>query len=199
MNVKRDFLSQVVWNKMRRVQKFSMEQMQSACLRIHPDISPKKVEKYCNVLRRQGYLEAKRGVYRLTKITGIYAPALIKGGVYDPNREGLDAENRIWKIARIVGKFTATEMCSLSRASRSRCVNYLRWLCAGGYVTLVNPNHARGKENIYRMVRDTGAIAPFVWCSQKGSFLFDPNNNQFINVDPKKEESSGRDTLAHTA
>lgn len=198
------FQGQLIWGMIRTLQQFTPTQLIEACRRIHPDISRASVTRYYSVLRDRGYIHSsRRGHYHLMKDLGLYAPIISNGSFYNPNQEGLDPQNRIWRVARILRQFSIAELASAAEVSAQQCHGYLHRLSQGQFVVCLNPKGSRPlmEHAIYRLARDTGPIAPFVVGNKKSrSKLFDANKNEFINLNPEEESKHDSPaTLAHTA
>ena len=195
------FQGQIVWGAIRTLQHFTPTQLIDACRLIYPQISRASITRYYSLLRDRGYIQStRRGHYHLVKDAGLYAPVVTSENFYDPNSQGLDPQTRIWRVARILRRFSAGELAATAEVKESQASNYLHWLSQGQFVVCLNPKGTRSftAEAIYQLARDTGPIAPFVAGNKKTRFmLFDANRNEFINLEERKNDCPA--TRAHSA
>ncbi|MBF0459582.1 MAG: hypothetical protein HQK99_16960 [Nitrospirae bacterium] len=96
------------------------------------------------------------------------------------------ARLRAWRIMRIGKMFTMCELATLAEAGSSNIKHWLYCLEQAGYIKKVGTRKRDtgiGKQNVYRLVKNTGLEAPV----QKGmNFLYDPNTKEYWAKDNSK-------------
>lgn len=163
-----------VWLAIRELREFT-----AAHLHAHAGVvSRALVAGYLLSLCKAGYLEkvrraGNRHIFRLVRDTGVDAPRLRRNGTEVP----ATGQQNMWVAMRIVGGFTPREIMEAastkaSPISLTSAELYLRSLHAVGYLCA-----ATGDEEAYRLVRDTGGLAPMI---QRTRCVFDPNLNRIV-------------------
>ncbi len=76
---------------------------------------------------------------------------------------------KLWKVIRGLGLFALSEALILAETEEAASRAWLKVLLGAGYV---REEGRRGKEKMYRLVRNTGPMAPEAKTMQ---LLFDPN------------------------
>jgi len=83
-----------------------------------------------------------------------------------------ELRRRVWASMRMSpGGFRITQLAELAAVARKRVERYVNALQRGGYVEIVGTPKHGWQGQTYRLVRDTGPIAPRV----ERSVLLDPN------------------------
>lgn len=174
-----------IWGAIRYLRKFTLEDLEEGTGQSYPH-----VRRYVRRLLDAGYLklvcEARGGratnVYRLVRDTGSLPPIPRRNlaQVYDANTRQVFEEGRkptgrqlAWDLMRRDGEFTSSDLVQAG-LQRPNALKYLAGLTEAGYVQQVQvmkPGPG-GLPAVYRLIRDTGVLAPVV---QRNGDVFDPN------------------------
>lgn len=174
-----------IWSAVRYLKRFSLEDLETTTHQSYPH-----VRRYVRRLLESGYLrlveEGKGGkqinVYRLVRDTGPKAPMPRRNvpEVFDPNtkqtfREEGKATGRelAWELMRRGEEFSCKDLVAAG-LQQANALKYLAGLLEAGYLYQVKPTKfgPGGAPATYRILRDTGALAPVV---QRNGEVFDPN------------------------
>lgn len=73
-------------------------------------------------------------------------------------------QGRIWQSMRIMRRFTAAELATVSECSASASRQYVRALTVAGFVKQMNDRQRSrdGIDRLFILLRDTGPLAPMV-------------------------------------
>jgi len=83
---------------------------------------------------------------------------------------------KIWVSMRIMRSFTVADLMATAEVSQGAVTSYLQSLRHAGYVrSSVRRDAERGRMT-YRLISNTGPLAPVDWRTIKT--LFDPNTNE---------------------
>jgi hypothetical protein len=152
-----------------------------------PHVKEASVHKYLTSLIKGGYVKTgplvsgqSRGGgkvrrYDLVRDTGVDAPRLRKDGTEIPPT----SQERMWLSMKIIGSFTAADL-ALSVSSEecpvpeSTATSFLCHLKKAGYLAAAGN---RGKEALYRLIRNTGGHPPVI---QHTRVVYDPNLNRIM-------------------
>lgn len=100
------------------------------------------------------------------------------------------ARDRIWQSMRILRSFTIPTLMATAEASETNVMRYVRGLLAASYLYVVKPRDSgrRGGHAVYRLIRDTGPIAPRL---QRNGTTYDPNKHEVVTggVDQRPKEA----------
>lgn len=144
------------------------------------------VRSYIQSLDKAGYLERIAGAdhfeeqtLRLTKDTGIEAPAVTRQGKASTAGQGNEA---MWRTLRILGTLSARQLAEHASATVTVSLwsarSYLKWLNRAGYVELLaeKPGDRNARYSLLSS-RYTGPRPPMV---QRGGRLYDPNLGKVV-------------------
>lgn len=95
------------------------------------------------------------------------------------NQRKNTARLRVWRIMRIGKLFTVNEITIMAEAGRGNIKHWLYCLEQAGYIRKVGTKKSDsgiGKENVYRLVKNTGLEAPI---QKDMGFLYDPNTKEY--------------------
>lgn len=172
-----------IWAAIRFLKRnITLEDLESVTGQSYPN-----VRRYVRRLQLAGYLrldgqsntqQGKCNVYRLVRNSGRLAPIpqFETNTVYDPNTKETFAEegrwtaqDAAWEFARRGEPFTTFD---LQKAARMQRANALKWVAAlekAKYLEVVEPlkTGPGGHPAKYRLVKDTGCVAPKVRRSGK--------------------------------
>jgi len=150
-----------------------------------------------NQWRKQGYIKHIGGPgvpgrpKRFARVEGTGEPKVGKG-----NREGLPLRNqrsktgrqKMWNSMKISRSFTADDLTLTAGISRKSADEYIRKLLDAGYLSAVrrvdtrkSNQEIKGLASSYRLIRDTGRMAPMVrkeGCWDQNQKQLYPFNNQ---------------------
>lgn len=82
---------------------------------------------------------------------------------------------RAWQAMRVLRRFTTADVIMTAEVGESACRKYLRGLALTGFLVLERGRVSgrAGSRDVWRLVRDTGPVAPIRrW---DGTGVFDPN------------------------
>jgi hypothetical protein len=80
-----------------------------------------------------------------------------------------------WQSMRIFCTFDTSQILATATISVPRLRIYLLALEAAGYVVIIRPKTGRGTRHLYRLVRNTGPLAPLPWCDGQ---VYDQNQRK---------------------
>ncbi len=174
-----------IWSAIRYLKSFSLEDIESTTHQSYPH-----VRRYVKRLMDAGYLrlvqQGKGGQqinhYRLARDTGPLPPMPRRNltQVYDPNTKQTYGEQAVpsarqlaWEFMREGGEFCFTHLEAVGM-QKANALKYLGALLEAGYLYQVQPTRfgPGGSPARYKILRDTGAVAPVV---QRNGDVFDPN------------------------
>ena len=178
-----NFARQLLWGFMQEMGNFSAEDLNKKCQEIE-DYSLYSIRRYLRDLTRAGYLQysLEKGVkiYWLAKSFGIHAPINEDGEIYPPNEERrLDAYNRMWTTMRIWRSFTTDDISMCAEVSNGITTVYVSQLIRAGFLQVVRKGR-KGAKTIYRLMKDTGPIAPR---PVRKKAIFDFNTKVFYGIE----------------
>lgn len=85
------------------------------------------------------------------------------------------ARARAWRSMRILRTFTQAELQMTAEIRRANVKFFVARLLDAGYLRIATPRRGGYSPNRYRLVRDSGPLAPIPW---KNGEVFDPNTRQ---------------------
>lgn len=93
---------------------------------------------------------------------------------------------------RILRTFTVPDLTATADASETNTVKYVRGLYRAGYLRCVRQKDSgrRGGHPVYRLVRDTGPLAPRL---QRDGTTYDPNRHQVVEGGLKQHNGGRHD------
>lgn len=171
-----------IWRAIRVVKRFTLEDIQ-----LISEQGYQNCHRYVQSLWQGGYLrrvgraEDQQFVYQLLRNSGPQPPIPQGRGkqIFDSNQQKtyacqsrrVDARLLAWQAMRSLSQFTQFELAEQADCAESNSQKYIRALLVAGYLEVVRPARAR-QPAIYRLMRDTGDLAPVV---QRDGSLVDPN------------------------
>ena len=100
-------------------------------------------------------------------------------------RKGTNRE-RCWKLMRLMGSYTLTEIATLAEAPYENISHYHQCLVAAGYARQIGTKRQEGRpgtDKLFRLVKNTGPKPPV----QKDlRFIFDQNTGEYWCEDPER-------------
>jgi hypothetical protein len=77
-------------------------------------------------------------------------------------QRGMQVRQRLWRSMRMLRQFSVPDLEATAEAERSHIGVFIRALVAAGYVQVEQPrqNGKRGGHAVYRLIRNTGPVAP---------------------------------------
>jgi len=171
-----------IWRAIRVVKRFTLEDLE-----LISEQGYQNCHRYVQSLWQGGYLrrvgraEDLQFVYQLLRNSGPEPPIPQGRGkqIFDPNQQKIypcqsrrvDARLLAWQAMRALPQFTQAELAKQAVCAESNSQKYIRALLVAGYLEVVRPARTR-QPAIYRLIRDTGDLAPVV---QRDGTLVDPN------------------------
>lgn len=175
-----------VWSAIRFLKRFTLEDLE-----VTAEVGYDNCHRFVRQLRMAGYLKilakdnapGQRCTYLLVRNTGPLTPSATDLKVSDANVNRVfgcaksktkPGRERAWKVMREHKPFTTVEISNRSGCSMTSLHRYVRALLVGGYLEVIAPATPGpyAASAIYRLIRDTGDLAPVV---QRDGSLVDPN------------------------
>lgn len=90
---------------------------------------------------------------------------------------GADKREKLWRAMRILRTFTIGELAAVIELASVKSVSaFCSELQRAGYLTVQRGNHHQHECARYRLIRDTGPIAP--WAMNYSAAVYDPNEDK---------------------
>ncbi|MDL3984612.1 hypothetical protein [Shewanella xiamenensis] len=96
-----------------------------------------------------------------------------------------DSQQRVWQSMRILRNFTYSDLVATAEVSKGIANSFCNLLMRFGYVRQIRANPTNlpvqersGQYAVYRLVKDTGPIAP----KRQDIFLFDANLKEYLHA-----------------
>lgn len=101
-------------------------------------------------------------------------------GAYSTAARG-PALQRVWQVMRVLKTFTRKQVIATAEAGETAVQKYIRALADAGYLQLqaARVNGSPGSHDVWRLVRDSGPVAPIR--RKDGNGVFDPNTQSVWN------------------
>lgn len=109
----------------------------------------------------------------------------IKSKFAQSKRRYGDCQQRVWQSMRILRTFTYSDLVATAEVSKGIAKSFCNLLMQFGYVHQIRANPTNlpvqqraGQYAVYRLVKDTGPIAP----KRQDIFLFDANLKEYLHA-----------------
>ena len=182
-----------MWAAVRKLRTFTLLALQDAT---SPLVLWPTVDSYLQSLRTSGYVELVAPVVRARRGFGSAEYHLVKDSFEAPRFTGSDnpatqgaATLAMWRAMKVLKDFDYHDVLSAAclgphcKVSPHTAKNYVVRLARAGYFRKLRESKP-GTPARYRLVRDTGALAPAI---TRNKTVFDRNTGEFASPSTKKD------------
>lgn len=164
------------WSVMREMRRFTTDDVNGAS-----NAHKNTIRDYIGRLAKAGIVKAVEPgangglVYEIVSDSGPEAPSVRRDGTL-ARRPGLGNE-QMWRSMKMLGSFTPRDLAVAATTDDvavkvTTAQAYVKHLQRAGYLAVVVPASHGGGLAVYRLVRNSGPLAPMI---QRTDWVWDPN------------------------